>query len=111
VDKADNGTYNNYHCKKCGKKWVELVTHGGCSAQDFNSKEIEDYHKGYVKEPKLRCPLCDSASLVIVNEDKKTHHYEVHCMNIYCQWKSKKYEHSWGYLKEKENSDGIEKQL
>lgn len=102
----NQGVYNNYHCKNCGKDWVELV-HGDtgyASISDIEKKEIEDYHKGYIKKPKLRCPVCHNAGfhIVIVNEDKKTHHYEVRCLN--CGWKSDEMEHSWGYLKGKDLS-------
>jgi hypothetical protein len=96
----NHGVYNNYKCKSCGKTWVEMVSPGPgyASISSIEKKEIEDYHKRYIKKPKIRCPVCHNAGIhvVTVNEDKKTHHYEIKCLN--CGWKSDPMEHAWGRL-------------
>jgi predicted RNA-binding Zn-ribbon protein involved in translation (DUF1610 family) len=104
------GVYNHYKCKNCGKEWIEQVSPGPgyASISDIDKKEIEDYHKGYITKPKLRCPVCHDAGIhvVIVNENKKTHHYEIHCTE--CGWKSDDIGHSWGYLKKKDDEKQCE---
>ncbi len=98
---ANRGVYNNYKCKTCGKSWIEMVSPmvgGYASVSQIVQKEIEDYHHGYIKELKMRCPACHSAHfhVVIVNEDKKTHHYEIWCSN--CNTTCGPFPHEMGRL-------------
>jgi len=89
---TNHGVYNNYKCNNCGKTWVEQVSSGpGYASQaSIEEKEIEDYHTGYIKRPKMRCPICHNAGfhIVIVNHDKQPHEYELWCLN--CNFKERR---------------------